>query len=241
MDNQIEWWNCKHEDGVAVREVQVRLDTEAIKAAFQESALAASTLLRAVVESPSIAKSETAPGEMAAGLAEILVQKIAEHAIRPLYDVEKAQQARRERLEKWEAKQAAIAAQHAGCDEAPCEECVIAKDEDEMYAKALVDNSRPHLDSERAERDGRIASVPWREEEEPDDEPVEQTPIRRAAMEIGFGPGDTDDALVHSSLGHVLKMADDGSFWITSGWDHETTYKGTTPNDLVEAMEVLDQ
>jgi hypothetical protein len=271
-----------------------------IEKAFTSATLAAAQILRFAVENPpdiidgKVTKNAEDQARGVAWLAKALSREVARVALGPTYAEYEAQRA--EWLEKFEAKQAEIAASHAGCEQSPCELCKIARAEDEWYASvvdkaaAKVDDSRPP-EWERSQRDGTVQSVPWRTEDPEDSDseqhekawtdearaaalearrrrqgqwhqtpsappsqtpwlptkpappsrtPWRETPTYKAAIEIGFEPGDTDDVFVHRGLGHVVKMADDG-FMITSGWDGSTTYKGTTPDDLVEAMELMDQ
>lgn len=215
------------------------MDERAVAKAFAESSLAASVILRSFLEIPAVAKSA---GVAADEMGKILVRRIAEITLDEVPAIVKFRAERRAVVAKWEADQAARRADgRIHPDDCPCEEeCTKAK-ADAAYAKAVSDN-RPHLDADRA-MDPDVPATPWREEKP---EPIEQPHgsanidhgVSKAALDLGFERD--GDEYVHRSLGHVMKMEND-AFWITSGWDGSTTYKGTTPDDLVEAMELLDQ
>lgn len=222
--------------------------------AFTSASLAAATLLRSVIESPEIAKSETAPGEAAAGLARILTEKIAAATVGPLDDddyFEKAALAVEIRKHDQIAKRRYFEATKHKIhkSDCTCEPCDRQRDDDANYARimaetwtakaAMIDNTRPNLDSVRAERDGAIQSVPWREREKrPGEQHVaqENSPVVidsgvskmvEVLMSEGFesdGPlalFDSIDVYRHEQSQHRIEMnRETARFRAVSGYDY---------------------
>jgi hypothetical protein len=137
------------------------MDEVAIQKAFVEASLAASTVMRCVLASPTIAKSEGGTTEAATEMARVLVRRVAIATLRPVVDIDKMEDERIERLEKnvarFEKDQAERRADGRIHDpDCECDPCSWQRHDDAAYEKLAM----PHLDEDRGRVDGDLPTTP---------------------------------------------------------------------------------